>query len=169
MEVRWSQWRSVSAVMARVGWVEGPWVRVRLLFALLLSLSQHLTKSREVVFRDFFAFHEAGDEGREATVEDAVEEAAAFFELALVLIDGGRVAELAAHGLDGKRTFFGESADEGLHGARFPVQAAFEFAHDFAERAGAAFPQDFHDGPFGVGDAGRGGDVVVGRHDGLQT
>ena len=141
-----------------------------LLFQFGLGLKQHLTKSGEVVFRDFFTLHQAGDKGRETTVEDAIEETAAFFELAVVLIDGGRVAELTADGLDGERSFFGESADEGLHGARFPVKAAFEFAHDIAERAGAAFPKDLHHGPFGVGDAGRGGDVVfVGHGAGLQV
>lgn len=135
-----------------------------------LSLGQHLTKGGEVVFRNFFTLHETGDERREAAVEDTIQETAAFFELAVVLIDGGRVAELTAHGFDRERAFFGKSADEGLHGARFPGEAAFEFLHDIAERAGAAFPKDLHDGPFGVRDAGRGGEVVfVGHDDGLQV
>jgi hypothetical protein len=90
--------------------------------------------------------------------------------LALILSDGGCVAELAADGFDGQSTFVGEAADEGLHGAGFPVQAAFEFANDITEGASAAFPEDLHDGPFGVRNAWRGGDVVfVGHEAGLQV
>lgn len=143
---------------------------VCLLLQFALGLSEHLTKSGEVIFRDFFTLHEAGDERGEAAVEDAVEEAAAFLMLTLILSDGGRVTELTAHGFDGESTFLREAADEGLHGARLPVQAAFEFANDLAKRTGAAFPEDLHDGPFGVGDAGRGGDIVFVSHgEGLQV
>jgi len=135
-----------------------------------LGLGEHLTKGGEVVFRDFFTLHEASDEGCEAAVENAVEETDAFLMLALILSDGGCVAELAADGFDGQSTFVGESTDEGLHGAGFPVQAAFEFLHDITEGASAAFPKDLHDGPFGVGNAGRGGNVVFVRHEaGLQV
>ena len=135
-----------------------------------LGLGEHLTKGGEVVFRDFFTLHEASDERGEAAIEDAVEETDAFLMLALILSDGGRVAELTADSFDGQSTFVGEATYEGLHGAGFPVQTAFEFANDITEGAGAAFPEDLHDGPFGVGNAGRGGDVFfVGHGAGLQV
>ena len=126
-----------------------------------LGLGEDLTKRGEVIGADFLALHESGDKGGEAAVEDTVEETAAFLVLAVGLSDGGRVAKFSADGLHGKGSFFGEPADEGLHGAWFPVQSPFQFLHNLSEGAGAAFPKYFHDGPFGIGDARRGGWRVV--------
>jgi hypothetical protein len=98
----------------------------------VLGLGKQLTKGGKIVFRNFLTLHKTRNEGRKTTVEDSFKKTATLFQLAMALIDGRSVTELAPRNLDGERAFLRESANERLNRAGLPVQPTFQFTHNIA-------------------------------------